>query len=170
MSRRTALAVLVTALPFGLAACGGGSKDAADAVPAGPLTRAQLATKADAICAAARTEAQGIPAPKSAKNTNTAAAYFAKLAPISHGEAESFGKLEADADAKFDWAMVVSGQQQIAGAFDAIVTKTQGGKRIGATDYAAALKASQPFLEATAKIGANGCAGVGTATTTPSTG
>ncbi|MDQ8044161.1 MAG: hypothetical protein AAGC46_01350 [Solirubrobacteraceae bacterium] len=158
MFARSTLAVLVSATALGVAACGG-SKDGADS--GGPFTRAQLATKADAICAKARLDAAKVPSPTDARDTDASATYFSKIAPISQQEADSFAALTPDAAAKTDWEALVAGQRTIAGAFDAMVAKAKAGKSLGASDYGNALKAAEPFIDASTKIGAKTCAGAG---------
>lgn len=143
---------LVLVLGMGLGACGSDGESGAT------LKRAELVTKANAICAAAKAEAGAVKAPPSITDPEAASAYFDKIAPITDKETEDLKALEPDDAAKADWDAFVSKQDAANELLKTITAKAKARDQSGLKDLENAQGVSQAVVSAATKLGATVCA------------
>jgi acyl-CoA reductase-like NAD-dependent aldehyde dehydrogenase len=158
MTVRTIFAVLaVLAVAFGVAACGG--DDEGDK----GLPKAELATKADAICKKAVAAARLLQVPPDFAQPNSdsvaAAEYLAKLAPITRKEADDLAALTPAAEVESEWNAFASKQKQLADYLDKVLAKARANDPSALTDLQKDVpRLGQEFTTAAGVVGARGCA------------
>lgn len=156
MNRIATIALIALAACFGLAACGGSDdKSSEDA----PLSRGEIASKADAICKTGETDAQAVTAPASFADADDAAAYFAKIVPLHQKQTDDLAALKPDAGAKADWDAFMATQEANQALLDTILAKAKAKDPTGQQDLAQFASKSQAFAVAAKKIGSEECAG-----------
>ncbi len=131
-----------------LTACGGG----------GGLKKADLAKKANAICAGAKKKASAVQPPSDLKDAKAAAAYFDKIVPITDKETSDLAGLEADDAAKSNWDSFVSAQKSANTLLKTIRDKADSADASGLKDLQKVPAAGKKVATAAAKVGASGCA------------
>lgn len=134
----------------GLVACGGGGDK---------LSKAELADKANAICAKAQKEASAVKAPTDFSDPKVAADYFDKIAPITDKETSDLADLTPADDVKTDWNAFVDSQKAANALLKKIKDKAGSGDASGIQDLQKIPAAGQKVATAAAKVGADDCAG-----------
>src|SRR5689334_15813694 len=92
-----AYAAVVAALGTALAGCGGGSSGG------GALSRDQIITQANAICAAEESAGEKIEPPSSIQDAEAAAAYFDQVDPLISSTTNKLAALKPDDEVAADW-------------------------------------------------------------------
>jgi hypothetical protein len=122
-----------------LAGCGSSGKSGTSASTAGSgnggLSKAQLATKADAQCSAYAKAATAIPQPKDfATNPVSAAAYLDQLKPLVASQERAMLALKPDSSAKPLWDRFVAAGRHLTALFNDADAKAHAKDRAGLTD------------------------------------
>lgn len=156
MNRIATLALIALTASFGLAACGGGSDESSSD---DGLSRAELASKADAICKTGETDAEAVDAPASFDDANVAAEYFGKIVPLHQKQTDDLAALKPDAEAKADWDAFMATQNANQQLLDTILAKAKAKDPSGQRDLAEFQTKSQAFATAAKKLGSEECAG-----------
>ncbi|MEA2297658.1 MAG: hypothetical protein QOF77_594 [Solirubrobacteraceae bacterium] len=157
----------VLALTVGLSACGSSSSNnstttttATTTTAAAGLSRSELATRADKICATAQSQSSTIKAPGNlAADATAAAAYFDKVFPITDAETKEIQALTPASDAATDWQSFVSAQVAADQLLQTIKQKADVKDASGLNDLGKVKPAGQAVATAAKKIGATTCAG-----------
>lgn len=134
-----------------LGGCGGGSSG---------LSRAALATKANAICKSVNDKLAALPAPSESEIAvaSTAAAYFDKLLPIVTSAQHQVEALKPDNDAKTDWDAFVKAEAASTNLLKTVDAKAHAADRSGLTDLQTKGPKTDDAVNAAAeKIGATTC-------------
>lgn len=156
---RAPLSLLAVAATLAFAGCGGSDEASGDSGSSDTLPRAELATKADAICETAKQDSLKVTQPTDfATDPAAAAGYLSKIQVITRTEQTDLAALKPDADAKADYDAMVAAQGKLAGLLDGVVTKAKAKDASGLQDLAKGADLSKPFIAAATKIGAKGCA------------
>jgi hypothetical protein len=162
---RIAGGLAVVALTAGLSACGSSSSKSTTATTtattaAAGLARAELAAKADMICATAQAQAGRYPAPANiAADAAAAAAYFDKIFPITDAETKAIQALPPAADVAADWRAFVNAQVAADQLLLMLKQKADAKDPSGLALLAKEQPAGARVAKAASKIGANTCAG-----------
>jgi hypothetical protein len=147
MNARAPFTFLAVATTFAAAGCGSG----------GGLAKADLAKKADAICAKAKDSSTKIKQPTDfATNPSAASDYLDQISKLTHTEADELAALKPAKDVKPDFDAMVSAEKKLVSLLDGVVDKAKNKDASGLKDLAAINP--QDFVNASKKIGANGCA------------
>lgn len=152
MYLRTTMVSLALAASLGLAACGGGDEGDSG------LARAKLVKKADAACSKALTAARAVAVPESLDDATVAAAFFGKIAPITHEKTEALAALEPAADVKADWDVFIAKQRAVDDLLQKITRKAKAKDPSGQQDLAGASGPAEEVAAAARKVGAKQCA------------
>ncbi|MDO9353639.1 MAG: hypothetical protein Q7T55_08085 [Solirubrobacteraceae bacterium] len=159
MRARSPSVVLVLAAMVSFAGCGSSDEGASSDASSKALTRTELATKADAICQTAKTDALAVDQPKDfATNPKAAATYLTAVQKITRKEQTDLAALTPDDEAKADYDAMVKSQGALADLLDGVVEKANAEDESGLQDLARSAELSKPFVAAATKIGAKGCA------------
>jgi hypothetical protein len=142
----------------GLAACGGSSAKSGTA-GGGPLSRAAIDKRADALCSAASKQLTGLAKPTSVTSIKQAAPYFDVAAQIADGLTGQLRALVPAAGVKSDWAAFMTLQVQATQLFDAIKAKADRGDNSAVSDLRQLQKLTPSVDAAAAKSGARVCSG-----------
>lgn len=151
MNARTSVgAVLaVAALSATVAGCGGGSKT---------LSKADLATKANAICKAGGDKLNAITPPSNIQDATQAAAFLDKVVPVISDVTNQLAALKPASDIKADWDAFITAQKAESAEFVAVQHKADAKDATGLTDLTSKVPAlEQTVNTAAAKVGATGC-------------
>lgn len=149
---------LILAATVSLGACGGDDSDSSGGGSGDALTRAELITKANAICSTAQAKAAAVEAPTSLEDAAVASAYFDKIAPITDAETKEIAALRPAAEVKTDWDAFVTSQQAANELLKTITRKAKARDASGQQDLAKAQGAGQAVATAATKVGASNCA------------
>jgi len=153
MTSRTSLAVLAAIAALGLAACGG------DDDGGGALAKADLAKKANEICAKYDKEAEGVKQPTNVADANEAAPYYRSIADIGEKRQGELEGLEPADAVKADYDAFVAEQKKLVELVDQIASAAESKDAAkGAELLQQAASAGKPAEEASKKIGATSCA------------
>jgi hypothetical protein len=158
---RIAGGIAVLAVTAGLSACGSSSSNSTSTPKASGLTRTELATKANSICASAQSKLSGVKAPSGAtlaSDANAAAAYFDKVFPITDTETKDLQALTPDAEAAPDWQTFVTAQVAADQLLQTIKQKADAKDPTGLADLSKVQPAGQVVGAAATKVGAGTCA------------
>jgi hypothetical protein len=159
MNLRIVLPALGAALTLGLTACGGGDDSSSKA-----LSKADLATKADAICQARDAAAEKVKAPADFGQPNSdpaaAAAYLVQLAAITRKEATDLKAVTPADAARADWDGLVTEGEALATFLDGLVAKAKAKEASGIDDIPKLDPIAQRFKAAAQKVGSKDCANV----------
>jgi hypothetical protein len=139
----------VTALGAAIGGCGGSSSST--------LTRAQLDTKANAICAASNAKIATVHQPPSLQDANVAAAYFDKIEPIVADASAKLGALKPDSGAAADWNSYISLRTQGLTLLQTLKHKADTKDPSGLQDLAKVPALQQKIVAAAATAGAKTC-------------
>jgi hypothetical protein len=168
MFARPTLLLLTATAAVSLSACGssdsssGSSGGSSASASSGPFTRAQLAAKADAICANAKTASHAIVQPTSlTASPAKSATFFEQVGVVVRNEANQLAALKPDSEAKADWNAMVAGQLQLANLTDDIAKKVKARNTAGLTELQSPAARGTAFTAAATKIGAKGCVAAG---------
>jgi hypothetical protein len=133
-----ALPVLITSGALLLAGCGSSSGSSSGGGSGGALTKAQLASGADAVCTSYIANESKIPVPKNfSSNAVAAAKYLDQLKPLVHQEEAGFEALTPPSSEKADYQkLLTDGKHQIA-LFDAADAAAHAKDPHGLQDVAA---------------------------------
>ncbi len=165
MVRRTMIGILAAATAgAGLAACGGSGDKGSDT-----LTRAQLVTKANAICTAGEKAASAIDVPSDFSDAKAAAAYFEQVAPLNQKQTDDLAALVPAADVKDDWQAVIDKQNEGNELLKSLLAKSKAQDASGLQDLQTFTTVAGEFGSASKKLGSKACAGEESAGTTTST-
>lgn len=111
-----------------IAGCGGSSSS-------GGLSKAQLASKANAACSAYTRAASAIPQPKDfTTNPVAAAAFLDKLKPLTATEEQAMLALKPDSNAKALWDRFIAAGRHTTSLFDDADAKAHAKDRAGLVD------------------------------------
>jgi hypothetical protein len=147
MNARAPFSFLALATSFAIAGCGGSDG----------LAKADLAKKADAICATAKADSLKLKQPTDfATNPSAAATYLEKVSALTHKESDDLAALTPADDVKADYDALVAAEKKLVTGLDGVVAKAKAKDASGLKD----LSALDPkdFVAASNKIGAKGCA------------
>jgi hypothetical protein len=145
----TRLAVPMAAASLGLAACGGSSDK---------LSKDDLAKKANAICAKTEKAGKAIAAPKDITDPAQAAAYFDKVAPLTHKETTDLQALKPADEVKDDWKAFTDAEAKADAVVQGVKTKADKKDPSGLQDLQKITGLSATVSNAAKKVGATGCA------------
>jgi hypothetical protein len=147
-----ALAAVVAALGATLAGCSGGGGSASSG---GPLTRAQLITEANAICAAEVSAGERIPHPDDIQDPTQAAEWLDQVDPLISSTTNKLAALQPDGSAASDWSTFIRLRKAFTNKMHEIRAKADAKDRSGLKDL---LRLSTTALAAAAeKVGAKTC-------------
>ncbi len=158
---RIAGGLAVLALAAGVSACGSSSSSSSSSAAAGAsgLSRAELAAKANMICATAKGQSSGITAPANiGADATAAAAYFDKIFPITDAETKEIQALQPAPAAAADWQSFVSAQVAADQLLLRLKTNADAKNPKGLADLAKVQPAGQKVAAAATKVGATTCA------------
>lgn len=147
------IAALALTASLSLAACGGSDGDGGSS----GLSRDDLVAKADSICSKAQAAAKAVPAPASLADAGVAAAYFGKIAPITHEETQDLAALEPADDVKGDWKTFVARQRAADDLLQTVYEKAQAKDPSGQEDLQKVDGTGQDVAVAAKKVGARQC-------------
>jgi hypothetical protein len=157
MTWRNAVAGLaVAATSVGLAACGSSSDSSGSSSGSG-LSRTAIASKANAICKKAQTDAQAIEAPASYDDPAVAAQYFDQVAPITDAETKALLALEPADDVKADFTALTDAQTEANTLLQTIKQKADTKDATGLDDLKKVQPAGDKVAAAAEKLGAKSC-------------
>jgi hypothetical protein len=152
MNTRTSVAavLVVTAIGASIAGCGGGSKG---------LSKADLDTKANAICKTGGDKIKAVPAPSTTdiQDATKAAAYFDKIVPIAQDATNQLAALKPADDVKADWDAFIIAQKNATALLVSIQHKADVKDRSGLSDLTKYPALDQAVNTAADKVGATGC-------------
>jgi hypothetical protein len=137
----------VTALGVSVAGCSSSK----------PLSKADLDTKANALCQAAGNKIKTIPTPSNIRDATQAAAYFDKVVPIITDVTNSLANLKPADDVKADWNAFITAQKAETAAFVSIQHKADVKDSSGLTDLEKVPPLDQAVNAAATTVGATGC-------------
>lgn len=150
---KTMVGVLASVVALGLGACGGDDDDGG-----GALAKADLAKKANEICAKYDKEAEGVKQPTNLANANEAAPYFRKIHEIGANRQKDLEGLEPADDVKANYDAFLTAQKAIVDVVDQIATAAESkDAQKGAQLLQQAQTLDKPSEDAAKKIGANTC-------------
>jgi hypothetical protein len=158
---RIAARLAIVAAAAGLSACGSSSSSSSSTPTASGLSQAELATKANAICATAQAQASKLTVPSGAtlaSDAVAAAAYFDKLFPITDKETKDIQALTPAAAAASVWQTFVTAQVAADQLLQTIKQKADAKDPSGLADLAKVQPAGQVVAAAATKVGAGTCA------------
>jgi hypothetical protein len=151
--------VAALGLSAGLCACGSSSSSSTATTGTSGLSRAALASKANAICATAKGQAATITSPANiASDATAAAAYFDKIFPITDAETKELQALTPAAAAATDWTAFVDAQVAADKLLLTLKTNADAKNPKGLADLAKVQPAGQVVANAANKVGATTCA------------
>jgi hypothetical protein len=158
---RIAGGLAVLALAAGVSACGSSSSSSSSAAAgASGLSRAELAAKANMICATAKGQSGTITAPVNiGADAAAAAAYFDKIFPITDAETKEIQALVPSPAAAADWQSFVSAQVAADQLLLRLKTNADAKNPKGLADLAKVQPAGQKVAAAATRVGATTCAG-----------
>ena len=149
-----AFTLTVAALATALAGCGGSSSGGGDTGNAA-LTRAQLITQANTICAAEETAGEKIPTPDDIQDAKQAAAYFDQVDPLISSTTDKLAALKPDSEVAGDWNAFIALRKSFTAKMHEIRGKADAADRSGLQDLQ---NLSTDDLAAAAdKVGAKTC-------------
>jgi hypothetical protein len=155
MTSKTPVAVLATIAALGLAACGGDDEGGGG----GALAKADIAKKANEICAKYDKEADGIKEPTNIANATEAAPYFRSIADIGQKRQDELEGLEPADEVKADYESFTTEQKKLVDLVDQIAAAAEAkDAQKGAELLQQASTADKPAEAAAKKIGATTCA------------
>lgn len=154
--RRIGGGLAIVALGVGVAACG--SSSSKSTTTATGLTRAQLVSQANTICATAQTASSAIKAPASLADATVAAKYFDQVAPITDTETQALKALVPASEAQADYAAFVAAQDGANTLLQTIRQKADTRDASGLQDLKQVPATSQRVAAAASKLGAATCA------------
>jgi hypothetical protein len=147
-------AALAAVLATTLSGCGGGSSGG-DTGGNTALSRAEIITKANAICAAEESAGEKIPPPSNIQDAKQAAAYFDQVDPLISSTTEQLAALKPDDEVAADWNAFIDRRKEFTTTIHTIRTKADAADRSGLEDLN---NLSTSDLEAAAdKVGAKTC-------------
>ena len=146
-------AVVVLALTAVVAAgCGSSSSSG--------LSKQQLASKTDAICAKYKTKIAAVPQPSDlTTNAKSAARYFDQIAPLYDQAVAEFNKLKPAPNVQAQWSQVLSRFGAVGSLVDQLKTKADNADQTGLALLNEVTPLTNSANAAAASIGANGCGG-----------
>lgn len=147
MRLSVAAMLAIAMLAPGLAACGSEDK----------LSKAELATKANAICTDFDKRIAEVPQPR-ARNPELAAAYYAQTRPIVSEMADRLEKLEPEDSVKKDWETYVDKQNEAVRLLDDLVRQIKDRDDAAQRTLAQISSAIADGSAAVKRTGANACA------------
>jgi hypothetical protein len=156
LSNRSSVAwtVTIAALGAALAGCSSGSSSGGDTSGA-TLTRAQIITQADSICAAEETAGEKIPTPDDIQDAKQAAAYFDQVDPLISSTTDKLAALKPDSEVAGDWDAFIALRKSFTAKMHEIRGKADAADRSGLQDLQ---KLSTDDLAAAAdRVGAKTC-------------
>lgn len=155
MSCRALIASLAVfaSLGAGLTACGGSSKKDDG------LSRAELGTKANAICKAGETALAKIPQLSNIQDAAAAAAYFSKVAPVHQNVTDQLAALKPAADVKVDWAAFMVQTNANNALLKTIEAKAEAKDASGLDDVKKLQANDVAYAAVSKKVGATECGG-----------
>ena len=149
MNARTSLPALLLVTALGISSAGCSSSK--------PLSKADLDTKANALCQGAGNKIKTIPTPTNIQDATQAAAYFDKVVPIITDVTNKLAGLKPAADVKTDWDAFITAQKAETAAFVSIQHKADVKDSSGLTDLAKVPPLDQAVNATATKVGATGC-------------
>jgi hypothetical protein len=159
---RIAGGLAVLGLAAGVSACGSSSSSSSSssaAAGASGLSRAELAAKANMICATAKAQSGTITAPANiGADAAAAAAYFDKIFPITDAETKEIQALQPAPAAAADWQSFVAAQVAADQLLLRLKTNADAKNPKGLADLAKVQPAGQKVAAAATKVGATTCA------------
>ncbi len=148
MSRRPRLRELATtaAVAIGLTACGSSG-----------LSRAELLSRSNSICASAQKAASAVPSPS---NLQHAAAYFNQIAPITAKETSELDALRPASSASVSsaWNAFISAQKSANGVLQTIRSSIDARRPLGLQGLRQVSGVGQRVQSAATELGAFTCA------------
>jgi hypothetical protein len=152
--RSAAAGLTIVAMSVGMSACGSSSEDSGSAKG---LSRADIASKANAICTKAQTDAQSVEAPASFADPTVAAAYFDQIAPITQTETDALLALEPADEVKDDYTAFTKAQSDANDLLQTIKEKADSKDASGMDDLKKVEPAGNAVAAAAKKLGAKTC-------------
>lgn len=138
------------AASLGLDACGGsGDSD---------LSRSDLIAKADTICSKETADVNAVKAPKSLADSNVAAAYFDKVAPIIHKSTQDLAALKPAKDVKSDWEDFIAKSRTADDLVQTVMKKADAKDTSGLKDLRKITDVGNAVDAAATKVGTTKCA------------
>jgi len=150
--RSAAAGLTIVAMGVGVSACGSSSGGSDSG-----LSRSDLASKANAICTKAQTDAKAVPAPSDLTDATVAAAYFDKIAPITQTETDALLALKPADEAKDDFAAFTRAQSDANDLLQTIRKKADAKDASGLEDLKKVQGAGDAVSSAAKKLGAKTC-------------
>jgi hypothetical protein len=148
-----ACVVIVAALGTTLAGCSGGSSGGGSGD--GALSRSQLISQANAICAAEVTAGKKIPEPDDIQDATQAASWLDQVDPLISSTTDKLAALKPGSDVATDWDAFIRLRKSFAAKIHEIRGKADAKDRSGLQEL---LSLSTTDLEAAAdKVGATTC-------------
>jgi hypothetical protein len=141
-------AATICAVGTTVAACGS----------SGGLSRSELVSKANAICAATQKAASAIPSPSNLQDATAAAGYFDKLAPITAKETSDLEALKPDSSARGDWNSFIAAQKSANALLQKIKAKADAKDSSGLRDLRQVPAVGNKVQSTATKLGATTCA------------
>jgi hypothetical protein len=148
--RFAASALVVGTAAVTIVGCGGGSKG---------LAKADLDTKANAICKSVTTKIDAVKQPSDLlTNANSAAAYFDKVVPLAQDGTKQLQSLKPADAVKSDWNAYVAAQVAETNALAAVKTKADKHDASGVADLQKVQPLSAKVTSTANAVGATACA------------
>jgi hypothetical protein len=148
---RKLLALLGAAvLSASLAACGGGSSSG--------LSRSQIVSRANSLCAAGVAASSKIPPPTSFQNPVVVAAYFNKIEPITASETTKLEALKPASSVKSQWDAYLAARKSGLQLLQTLQHKANAKDPSGLADLRQVPAMQQRIISAARALGANECA------------
>jgi hypothetical protein len=150
-SRVIAVALTASALAATVAGCGGGSKG---------LSKADLDTKANAICKSVTTKIDAVKQPADLlSNANSASSYFDQVLPLAQDGTKQLKALKPASDVKSAWNAYIAAQVAETNALQAVRVKADKKDPSGVSDLQTVVPPLSKTVTSTANaVGATGCA------------
>jgi hypothetical protein len=153
MITKTIPGLIAVIAALGLSACGGD-----DSGGGGSLAKADIAKKANEICAKYDKEAEGVKQPTNISNANDAAPYFRKIHEIGQKRQDDLEGLKPADDVKADYDAFISEQKKLVDLVDQIASAAEDKNAAkGAELLQKAQTADAPAKAAAEKVGAKTC-------------
>jgi hypothetical protein len=153
-SRASACLVLVAfgavAAGCGASSSGGGSSSA--------LSKSQIDTQANAICAAESAAGEAVPTPSNVQDASQTAAYFDKVDPIIGHATTELAALKPDSSVATDWNAYIALRKQEAALIHTIRLKADAKDPSGLTQLQNSTALGEKVDTAATAVGAATCA------------
>jgi hypothetical protein len=159
--RKVAGGLALAGLTAGLAACGSGSNGSGSSggsTTTSVLAKPALIARANTICSTAQSASSAVTAPASYADPTVAAAYFDKIAPITHKETQDLLALRPASDVASAYATFTAAQQASDALLATIRQKADAKDPSGQQDLAKAPAVGQKVADAATALGATVCA------------